>query len=238
MQEPGLVSLPVIHISGTLIALYNIQVLSRRPISYSVWGSGGVYHSYHAAADWCHQDCPVSRHQRAWCASANALLTTCFHFAWLPRRCFACSLENPLAPHYHADTCMGAGNKADLIRTAVFANGTAGARYVSADGTWLSIPDAALIGSANNSGAGADTAVLLTLSNPVYDAAAQVCICVSCLLTCGHRFAPELGVLSMCPHNRVLAAFGSPLGPQYHRVHTFRCSVTHTVSLAAIVGGQ
>ena len=70
------------------------------------------------------------------------------------------------------------------MRTAVFANGTSGARYVRADGTWLSVPDAALIGSANDSEASSDTAVLLTLSNPTYDAAAQVntpllsCCCV------------------------------------------------------------
>ena len=56
----------------------------------------------------------------------------------------------------------------------MFANGTAGARYVSADGTWLNVPDAALMGNANNSNADQDTAVLLTLSNPMYDAASKV----------------------------------------------------------------
>ena len=67
-----------------------------------------------------------------------------------------------------------AGSKAGLIRTAVFTEGNINAPYVSADGTWLSIPDAALIGSANRSDASCDSAVLLTLNNPVYDAATQV----------------------------------------------------------------
>ena len=57
----------------------------------------------------------------------------------------------------------------------MYANGTAGARYVSADGKWLSIPDAALIGTAKTSDAEKDAAILLTLSNPVYNAATQVC---------------------------------------------------------------
>ena len=68
----------------------------------------------------------------------------------------------------------GAGTKAGLIKTAVFANGTAGARYVGSNGKWLAVPDAALIGTAKNGGADQDTAVLLTLSNPAYDAATQV----------------------------------------------------------------
>ena len=38
-RKVGLVSMPVVHISGTLIALYNIQVLSRRPISYILYGA-------------------------------------------------------------------------------------------------------------------------------------------------------------------------------------------------------
>lgn len=67
------------------------------------------------------------------------------------------------------------------MRTSVFANGTAGARYISADGTWLNVPDAALIGNANNSNADQDTAVLLTLSNPVYDAATRVPLCLPLL---------------------------------------------------------
>ena len=67
----------------------------------------------------------------------------------------------------------------------MFANGTAGARYVSADGTWLNVPDAALIGNANNSNADQDTAVLLTLSNPMYDAATQVrAYLPQCIFTC------------------------------------------------------
>ena len=56
----------------------------------------------------------------------------------------------------------------------MFANGTAGARYVRADGTWLSTPDAALIGNVNNSAPTSDTAVLLTLSDPTFDADTQV----------------------------------------------------------------
>ena len=79
------------------------------------------------------------------------------------------------AAHVNADSYVGAGSKAGLIRTAVFANGTTQAPYVSTDGTWLSVPDAALIGNANNSDANSDTAVLLTLSNPIYDAATKVC---------------------------------------------------------------
>ena len=67
-----------------------------------------------------------------------------------------------------------AGSKAGLIRTSVFTEGDINAPYVSADGTWLSIPDAALISSANTSDGGCNSAVLLTLNNPVYDAATQV----------------------------------------------------------------
>ena len=63
-----------------------------------------------------------------------------------------------------------AGATAGIIKTAAFANSSSGGRYVSADGAWLSAPDAALIGEASD---GSRAAVLLALSAPVYDSATQ-----------------------------------------------------------------
>ncbi len=54
--------------------------------------------------------------------------------------------------------------------TADFASAAPGARFVDGRGQWLGQPDALLQGSAN----GAQSDVLLTLSQPLYDAAAQV----------------------------------------------------------------
>ncbi len=71
----------------------------------------------------------------------------------------------------------------------MFANGTAGARYVSADGTWLSTPDAALVGNVNNSAPNSDSAVLLTLSNPTFDADTKVHAPPACHLPCRLGFA-------------------------------------------------
>lgn len=67
---------------------------------------------------------------------------------------------------------MRAGASAGIIRTNVFTNSTPASHYVSANGTWLAGPDAALIGSAN--GSDVPHAVLLALSSPMYDAATQV----------------------------------------------------------------
>ena len=67
---------------------------------------------------------------------------------------------------------MPADASAGIIRTSVFTNGSTGSRYVAADGAWLSTPDAVLLGDAG--GADAASAVLLSLSSPVYDADLQV----------------------------------------------------------------
>ena len=64
-----------------------------------------------------------------------------------------------------------AGQTAGIIKTPVFTNSSAGGRFVSADGAWLSAPDAALIGEASD---GSNALVLLALSAPVYDDATQV----------------------------------------------------------------
>ena len=60
-----------------------------------------------------------------------------------------------------------------MLLTPVFVNSTAGATYVSSNGQWLGNPDAALIGDVNNSNS--NEAVLLSLSNPTFDAATKVC---------------------------------------------------------------
>jgi hypothetical protein len=65
----------------------------------------------------------------------------------------------------HADASAG------IIRTAAFTNGSAGGRYVAADGAWLATPDAVLLGDAGS--ANAAEAVLLSLSSPIYDADTQ-----------------------------------------------------------------
>jgi hypothetical protein len=67
---------------------------------------------------------------------------------------------------------IAAGASAGIIRTPAFVNASAGAPYVGANGAWLAGPDAALMGSANNSDV--PTTVLLALSSPAYDAATQV----------------------------------------------------------------
>jgi hypothetical protein len=74
-----------------------------------------------------------------------------------------------------------AGAKAGVLLMPIFANSSAGAPYVAADGQWLNNPDAALIGDVNNSDA--NEAVLLSLSNPMYDVANQVG-CYRPLLEC------------------------------------------------------
>lgn len=66
---------------------------------------------------------------------------------------------------------MRADASAGIIRTAAFTNGSAGARFTSSDGAWLSTPDAVLLGDAG--GADAASAVVLSLSSPVYDADTQ-----------------------------------------------------------------
>ncbi|CAL8470567.1 g10109 [Coccomyxa elongata] len=62
-----------------------------------------------------------------------------------------------------------AGGRSAGERTAAFASAAPGARFVDGRGQWLGQPDALLQGSAN----GAQSDVLLTLLQPVYDAAAQ-----------------------------------------------------------------
>lgn len=65
----------------------------------------------------------------------------------------------------------GAGAKAGVLMMPIFTNSTAGAPYVDASGKWLNNPVASLIGDVNNSDA--NEAVLMSLSNPIYDAANQ-----------------------------------------------------------------
>ena len=53
----------------------------------------------------------------------------------------------------------------------MFTNATAGTPFVAANGQWLDQPQGALYGATQE---GNLTVVLLQLSNPTYDAAAQV----------------------------------------------------------------
>ncbi|BDA45838.1 hypothetical protein COCOBI_07-6250 [Coccomyxa sp. Obi] len=62
-----------------------------------------------------------------------------------------------------------AGGRSAGEPTADFASAAPGARFVDGRGQWLGQPDALLQGSVN----GVQSDVLLTLSQPVYDAAAQ-----------------------------------------------------------------
>ena len=63
-----------------------------------------------------------------------------------------------------------AGGRSAGEPTAAFASAAPGARFVDSRGQWLGQPDALLQGTVN----GVQSDVLLTLSQPAYDAAAQV----------------------------------------------------------------
>jgi len=58
----------------------------------------------------------------------------------------------------------GSGARAGIIPTSVFANGTAGASYVSADGEWLNNPSATLFGFVGENKT--QTSYILTLASP------------------------------------------------------------------------
>ena len=74
-----------------------------------------------------------------------------------------------------------AGGRSACEPTAAFASAAPGARFVDSRGQWLGQPDAVLQGSAS----GVQTDVLLTLSQPIYDADAQVRQDQSLLLSAG-----------------------------------------------------
>jgi hypothetical protein len=64
-----------------------------------------------------------------------------------------------------------AGGRSIGEPTAEFASAAQGARFVDSQGQWLGQPDALLQGSVN----GSSSDVLLVLSQPVFDRAAEVC---------------------------------------------------------------
>jgi len=69
---------------------------------------------------------------------------------------------------YYIGAC--AGDRVGLVPTGNFASTSATSQFMTANGTWLDLPSAVLIGTDGNT----TRAVLLSLGNPSYDILSKV----------------------------------------------------------------